>query len=88
MHQPATHTHHVLPPPTRRGRAGAGKVAAHDDLQRLYAARETAAKLVLADPVYSPIFQRIEKEIALAEAAAHGDALACARAIARQMATR
>ncbi len=72
----------------RRGLSGAGKVATQDDLQRLYAARDKLAKLVLADPVYSPIFQRIEEEIALAEAATHGDALARARAIARQMATR
>lgn len=72
-----------LPPqrPVARG-------AAATDLQRLHAARETMAKLVLDNPVYVPIFQRIEEEIAHAEAATSGDALARARAIARQIATR
>ena len=46
------------------------------------------AKLVLDNPVYVPIFQRIEEEIAHAEAATSGDALARARAIARQIAMR
>lgn len=58
------------------------------DLQKLHAARDTMTKLVLANPVYVPIFQRIEKEIELAEAASTGDSLAQARAIACQIATR
>ena len=58
------------------------------DLQRLEAARDTLAKLVLADPAYVPIFQRIEEDIALTEAAGSGDALTRARAIARQIANR
>jgi len=73
----------LLPPqrPVARG-------ATASDLQRLEAARDALAKLVLADPVYVPIFQRIEEDIALIEAARSGDALTRARAIARQIANR
>lgn len=55
-------------------------------LKRLYAAREKVAKLVVADLVYLPIFERLEAEIAAEEAA--GDAIERARAlVARQRAT-
>jgi hypothetical protein len=52
------------------------------DLARLVAARQAIAKLVVADPVYAPIFERMEAEIAL-EAAKLIEAspLASARAI-------
>jgi hypothetical protein len=53
------------------------------DLARLMAARQTVAKLVVADPVYVPIFERIEAEIASEEARlTDADPLASARAIA------
>ena len=52
------------------------------DLARLRAARESVAKLVVADPVYVPVFERIEAEIASEEARLNdSDPLASARAI-------
>jgi hypothetical protein len=52
------------------------------ELARLVAARQAVAKLVVADPVYVPIFERIEAEIA-SEAAKliEANPLASARAI-------
>ena len=47
------------------------------DLQRMH---RMAAALVVADPVYLPIFERIEHELAAFEAS--GDAISRARAIA------
>ena len=47
------------------------------DLQEMH---RKAAVLVLADPVYLPIFERIEHELAAYEA--QGDAIARARAVA------
>ena len=47
------------------------------DLQRMH---RMAAALVVADPVYLPIFERIEHELAAFEA--QGDAISRARAIA------
>jgi len=47
------------------------------DLQKMH---RTAAKLVLADPVYLPLFERIEHELATYQA--EGDAISRARAIA------
>lgn len=52
------------------------------DLLRLHRARDKVARMVVADPAYAPIFQRIEAEIAEAEAA--GDILARARAVAQK----
>ena len=49
-------------------------------LKRLQDAYRKAAELVLMDPVYLPIFERLEKELLAAEAA--GDAVARARAVA------
>lgn len=54
-------------------------------LARLHRARDKVANMVVADPVFAPIFQRLEAEIAEAEAA--GDLVARARAVA-QKATR
>jgi len=52
------------------------------DLPRLLRARDKVARLVVADPVYAPIFQRLESEIAEAEAAE--DIVARARAVAQK----
>ncbi|UVC11196.1 hypothetical protein IHQ71_11825 [Rhizobium sp. TH2] len=48
-------------------------------LERLKAARVTVAQLLEEDPIYAPIFIRLENEIAAEEA--KGDPLARARAI-------
>ena len=50
-------------------------------LKRLQDAYRKVAELVLMDPVYLPIFERLEKELLAAEAA--GDAIARARAVAQ-----
>lgn len=50
------------------------------DLRTLQRMHKLAADLVLADPVYVPIFERIEREIAALEG--QGDAIDRARAIA------
>ncbi|MEM6890269.1 MAG: hypothetical protein AAF636_19360 [Pseudomonadota bacterium] len=72
-----------LPPqqPVARG-------AAASHLHRLSRLRDALAQRILDDPVYVPVFQRLEDEIALAEAITSGDPLTQARAIARQIATR
>tara|TARA_R110002124_G_scaffold118214_2_gene275502 strand:+ start:46 stop:255 length:210 start_codon:yes stop_codon:yes gene_type:complete len=51
------------------------------DLLRLHKARDKVAKLVVADAAYAPIFQRLDAEIAEAEAA--DDIVARARAVAQ-----
>ena len=51
------------------------------DLLRLHRARGKVAKLVVADPAYAPIFQRLDAEIAEAEAA--DNIVARARAVAQ-----
>ncbi len=58
------------------------------DLERLRAALETVARLVVIDPVYAPIFTRLEAEIALEEALLAQDVVARARALVAQSATR
>ena len=58
------------------------------DLERLRAALETVAKLVVADAVYAPIFSRLEAEIAQEESLLANDVVARARAITAQSATR
>lgn len=57
------------------------------ELERLRKAHAKVARLVVADPVYAPIFTRLEAEIADAEAMLAGDVIARARAIARQSAS-
>jgi hypothetical protein len=57
------------------------------ELERLRKAHAKVARLVVADPVYSPIFLRLEAEIADAESMLSGDVLARARAVARQSAS-
>lgn len=57
------------------------------DLERLRRACAKVAGLVVADPVYAPIFLRLEAEIADAEAMLSGDIMARARAVARQSAS-
>ncbi len=52
------------------------------ELARLQKAQTTVAQLVVSDPVYSPIFERLEAEIATEEAKrAATDPVAAARAI-------
>jgi hypothetical protein len=58
------------------------------DLERLRAALDTVAKLVVADPVYAPIFSRLEADIAQEEAMLANDVVARARAVTAQIATR
>ena len=52
------------------------------DLKSLQSAYRKVAALVLQDPVYLPIFERIEREIAAVEAEAEGDVISRARAVA------
>lgn len=58
------------------------------DLERLHAAIEIVAELMLADPAYTPIFERLEKEIKIEAAAqvVQTEAQARARALLRQRA--
>lgn len=65
------------PPPSalRRGQG---------DLPRLEAALRVVARLVIENPVYAPIFRRLEHEIALEKAALAEDVIARARAIIAQ----
>ena len=49
------------------------------NLKNWYAARQKVAAAVLIDPVYVPIFERIEREIALLEK--QDDAVSRARAV-------
>jgi hypothetical protein len=49
-------------------------------LSELQTMHRMAATLVIADPIYLPIFERIEQELAAFEA--KGDAISRARAIA------
>lgn len=58
-----------------------------ETLERLKAARAKVARMVVADPVYAPIFERIESDIAELEAIAANDVVARARALI-QSATR
>jgi len=64
---------------------------AKSELQRLRSAHATVAKLVVSDAVYLPIFDRLEAELAKAEAAnmPQHDPIAVARAMStsRQMET-
>lgn len=57
-----------------------GCAAALSDLDRLRAALETVALLVIEDPVYTPIFERLEAEIKIETAAQAGQSAAQARA--------
>ena len=53
---------------------------AHSNIERLRAAYIKVAKLIIHDPVYVPIFLRLEAEIAAAEV--EGDVISRARAVA------
>lgn len=65
-----------LPPPSTR--------ACDRTLKRLRAALKTVAELVSEDVIYLPIFERLEREVALAEVQAGTlDPVEKARAIAR-----
>jgi len=50
------------------------------DLKTLKEMHHKAALLILRDPVYLPIFQRVERELAALEV--EGDAISRARAVA------
>jgi len=54
------------------------------DLSRLLAARDTAAQCVALDPVYLPIFERLDAECEAREAAAVSDPVYLARVMAEQ----
>ncbi|ADE85022.1 hypothetical protein ACTTAK_06260 [Rhodobacter capsulatus] len=54
------------------------------DLQRLEAALRIVAGLVIENPVYAPIFRRLEREIALEKQAQAADVIARARAVIAQ----
>ena len=54
--------------------------------ERIRAAHAIMAKLVIQNPVYIPIFERLERELAVAEA--DGDIITRARNIVAQRATR
>ena len=57
------------PPVPARRRAAAAAPARQDvTLEELYQARQTAAECVMMDEKYLPIFERIEREIAIREA--------------------
>jgi hypothetical protein len=49
-------------------------------LERVRAAHCAVAKLVIHDPIYLPIFERLESELAMAEAQQMSDPIAAARA--------
>jgi hypothetical protein len=57
------------------------------ELDRLRAALQTVAELVVVDPVYAPIFARLEAEIDLEESKLSSDVIVRARALAAQSAT-
>ena len=59
---------------------GADNFMSRTDLKSLQSAHRKLAVLVLHDPVYLPIFERIEKEIALLSD--QDDAISRARAVA------
>jgi hypothetical protein len=59
------------------------------EIEKLRTAHALAVKLVMVDPEYLPIFERIESELTQAEAATLTDPVSKARALAaarRQMA--
>ncbi len=53
---------------------------AQSNIERLRAAYTKVANLIIHDPVYVPIFLRLEAEIAVAEV--EGDVISRARAVA------
>lgn len=55
-------------------------LARQRDLERVRKAHLTAAKLTAGNPVYAPIFARMERELASAEAALSDDPIFRARA--------
>ena len=67
---------------TPRARGSARVPAAH--LARLEAARNKVAQLVIDNPRYSPIFQRLEREIELERQKLSDDLLTRARAVVAQ----
>ncbi|SFN53807.1 hypothetical protein SAMN05216224_106240 [Thioclava dalianensis] len=70
-----------IPSPIRRSQSDAARW-----LARLVAARDKVALMVAEDPVYAPIFARLDREVALERARQSGDPLERARAIVAQKA--
>jgi hypothetical protein len=66
------------------GSPSRGNCRVSPELDRLNAARELVASLVVRDPVYAPIFKRLDDEIATEEAALSQDVVARARALLRR----
>ncbi|MGJ8609509.1 MAG: hypothetical protein ACSHWY_00350 [Octadecabacter sp.] len=56
-------------------------------LERIQCALEAVAKLVVDDPVYAPIFERLERMLENEQALQSGGVIARAKAIAAQSAT-
>jgi hypothetical protein len=57
------------------------------DLNRIRNAHRNLAILTAEDPIYAPVFERLERMLAQAEAANTDDPVARARAAVAQMAT-
>jgi hypothetical protein len=57
------------------------------DLNRIRKAHRNLAILTAEDPIYAPVFERLERMLAQAEAANTDDPIARARAAVAQMAT-
>ena len=55
-------------------------------IERIRAAHRVVARLTAKDPAYAPVFARLDKELAAAEAAQTDDPIAKARAAVAQMA--
>ncbi|PFG62167.1 hypothetical protein AXZ77_0740 [Thioclava sp. ES.031] len=71
-------------PNMRKSHRATGFTKADEELlERLMKARLQVAELMLEKPIYAPIFERLEREIAAIEARRIEDPLARARAILR-----
>ncbi|MER8775772.1 hypothetical protein [Mesorhizobium sp. M0977] len=75
-------TAYRMPLAFRPGMSARANTKAERELARLRKAHATVAQLVAIDLVYLPIFDRLEAEIAAAEAELIKDPIAKARAIA------
>lgn len=71
----------VVPPPAWATQTAVGRIST---LKRLEAALMTVAVLVIRDPVYTPIFERLEREIEAERNAQSDNILNRARAIVAQ----
>jgi hypothetical protein len=60
-------SHHLQPMPGGRNYAGNKMPRSGIDIQRIEEALIIVAKLVSEDPIYAPIFERLEKELKAAK---------------------